>query len=235
MDKLQLYKSLVSNRKQCRECMKLKGLQNVYLVNPSQYPSYDTGELGHWSMWQNSLSAKILLVGQDWAGTDYFFKYEGKDIDNNPTNQYLMKLFKILGLDIGTANFPIKHDELFFTNSILCMKSGRMDEKTENQWHALCGKLFLKPLIDIINPSTIIALGAKAYETIHKFYFPNEAVLPLNRVVAKQIKLTESLFLYPVYHCGTRGINMNRNIKLQIQDWSNIKRQMDLWQNLKAS
>lgn len=227
MERLQQYKTLVVKRKQCKECMQEGDSPNVRLVNPAQYPLFDTAEIGHWSKWQNSLSARIVLVGQDWGGTDYFFKYQGKDFDENPTNVNLMKLFEVLGFDIGTATSPIKHADLFFTNSILCIKHGTMAAKTMQQWYSNCGSLFLKPLVDIIKPKAIIALGEKAYESVHKLFLPEKTITPLKSAVGRQITLTDSLSLFPVYHCGTRGININRRFPLQQQDWTRIGQALD--------
>jgi hypothetical protein len=46
--------------------------------------------------------------------------------ENNKTNETLRQLLMVLGYDIGTVFDPIKHKDLFFTNTVLCLKSGNM-------------------------------------------------------------------------------------------------------------
>ncbi len=74
----QAYNKLVLERKACRAC---EGL-----VNPADY-TYDSDQIGPWSLWQGNLDSDLIIVGQDWGDTRYFEKWEGRDQQTgNPTN-----------------------------------------------------------------------------------------------------------------------------------------------------
>lgn len=217
-NKKEEYKRLVGLRKSCGKC-------GQHLANPSIVNAkFDSEEIGAWSLWQNSLEAKILVVGQDWGDIDYYIKSQGVDSDSNPTNRNLMKLFQSIGINIGYPSMPKYNDDLFFTNAILCLKSGGMSAKILDQCYERCGKLFLKPLVNIIRPTYIIALGKKAYETLCKVY--GVRVEPFKDIVDRRtpIKLTSETLLFPVYHCGAHGVNINRKFPEQQKDWEAIGR-----------
>ena len=85
LNKEQVYKDFVEQRKQCHCCKDLK--------NPADYPEYDTKEIGPWSQWQNRLDTEILLVGQDWGDINSFEKTGGREENENRTNKNLHQLF----------------------------------------------------------------------------------------------------------------------------------------------
>jgi len=48
----------------------------------------------------------------------------------------------------------------------------------------------------------------------------------LKNVVADPVKLDSRTVLFPVYHCGARGVNINRKIDKQVNDWKRIEQQI---------
>lgn len=73
MTKANAYEELVAARKACNRCHELE--------NPAQVEGgrWDCEQIGAWSLWQGNLDAKLMVVGQDWGGTDYFLKNQGRD------------------------------------------------------------------------------------------------------------------------------------------------------------
>lgn len=213
-EKEEAYRELVKQRKQCCLC---EGL-----TNPSQISEYDSDEIGPWSLWQGSLDAKILLVGQDWGDVRYFKKRGGIDEDNNPTNRNLGDLFQSIEIPLEGPESPIKNGGLFFTNVILCLKKGGLSAPVEEKHALSCGKHYLKPLVSIINPKVVIALGEKAYRSVCACYGLKPAPFKDAVMVEHGFPLTLECRLFPVYHCGARGWNINRKGPLQIQDWEKI-------------
>jgi DNA polymerase len=185
---------------------------------------YDTESIGKWSDWQGSLAAKILIVGQDWGTFDYWVKQNGIDRENNRTNETLRQLCLILGYEIGTVTNPIRQDKLFFTNAVLCLKSGNMSSPLSAKVYSNCNLAFLQPLFLLIKPKYIISLGSKAYETIIIADGKKVSSEPkISEVCGKKpIKLQNGAFLFPVFHCGGLGL-ANRQIGKQFEDWKNIK------------
>ena len=214
------YLNLVEKRKSCKLC---EGL-----TNPSKYPNYDSNEIGPWSLWQGSLNAEILLVGQDWGSTDYFLKHKGVDEDKNPTNKNLVTLFDSIGIPISGPNNKKSSNLLYFTNVILCLKHGGLSSPIEQKYSTICCEQFLKSLITIIRPKIVIALGKFAFESIATSY--SLKYMPFSQSVDFEngFSIDDDIRLFPVYHCGFWGIQKNRRFDLQIKDWQKIQNYLAL-------
>lgn len=203
-----------------------------------------------WSHWQGSLDAKILLIGQDWgrlsgeeeayrcANRSTYITFDNKSVDYSITNINLWTLFsESLGIDISKPN-----EDLFFTNSIQCYKTGSLSNKTDDKWFNACNQLHIRRLINIIKPIIIIPVGIKALlgltncgefyrlngEAVNVGYFKQKFV---NLVEAEAIKLqiqdnSEKCISYvcPVFHCGVLSCNLNRSLDKQVQDWKRISK-----------
>jgi len=218
INKLEEYSKLVVSRKKCRLCL---GLSNP---SCSQLAKYDSNHIGPWSQWQGNIDSDILLVGQDWGDISYYTKWEGMDQPSgNPTNENLQQLLYSIGIKIGK---PQERQEqvLFFTNLILCLKQGGLQSQIRKEWLINCSRHFFYPLVEIIDPKIIIALGRNVFESILELYgSPNNKHERFSDIVEHgPVKLNKSLFLFPVYHCGARGVNINRPITIQREDWSKI-------------
>lgn len=215
-EKIEAYRSLVRERQACGECRGM-GLENPHAVDKE----FDRDEIGPWSLWQGSLSANTVIVGQDWGDLEYYLQHRGRDSDDNPTNKNLIRLLRSIGVTVDKPSSLLKNDSLFFTNAALCLKSGGMSARIDHNCYLRCGKLFLKPLLDIIKPQNIITLGTKAYETVVHIYGIKKD--SLKRVAGKKIELDGGTLLFPVYHCGEYGVNTNRSWELQLKDWERFK------------
>jgi DNA polymerase len=195
------------------------------MTNQSYYPS-DTDSIGKWSDWQGKLNAEIMLIGQDWGSTKYWEDNEGKDTTQNPTNFHLKELFNHLGFDIGDVSNPNHDEPIFFTNSVLCLKTGNMSSTVYQKCFSNCGENFLKPLIDLISPKILITLGAAPFKSVLRLYRPegSSQIPPLRDVVRHEpiIINTQGLKLFPMFHCGGLGL-ANRKFEEQKTDWDFIK------------
>jgi len=212
------YKELVSCRKACRRC---NGLHNPSEANLKKY---DSEHIGPWSCWQGNLNSRIVVVGQDWGDISYYTKWKGIDPpQNNRTNENLQKFLSILGIQIGK---PLEKQEqvVFFTNLILCLKTGGLQASIEEQWLDNCSRYFFKPLMNIIKPQIIISLGKKVSESILDIYNVSFSRNDKYSTMLQKspFKLTNSTYLFPVYHCGAKSINLNRSFDEQQKDWIRI-------------
>ena len=215
------FEKLVAKRKEFK-------FSDPELVNPSQIEGgmYDKENyLNPWDKWHGNLDAKILLIGQDWGSEEYYRNLKGeydKDVTTNLTNANLRKLFKEIGFD----NIDENHDiPLFFTNAVLGMKKGKMDKQVKEKWYLETANEFIKPLINIVNPEIIIAMGEAAYKTIAEIY--ELRVKPLKEITGKNpINLSDSKKLFVVYHC-TPNCYLFRKMDLQKEDWRKIKEYID--------
>jgi len=215
--KQQKYLELVEKRKQCGLC---EGL-----INPSRYGNgyLDSQQIGPWSRWQGNLESKLMLIGQDWGTVGYFEKWRGLDQpQGNPTNDNLIELLLSIGIRIDNPGIDQK-GEVFFTNAVLCLKEGNLQSPIKPEWVRNCGERFLKPLIEVVHPKVVVALGEKAFKAIAKGYnFQIKWSRYKELVEAGSIALQEGISLFPVYHCGARIINTHRNKKAQLKDWERL-------------
>jgi uracil-DNA glycosylase len=223
-DKQQLYSSLVQQRKKCKAC-------GGVLINPADCNGdlYDSFQIGPWSRWQGNLQAKLMVVGQDWGDTNYFLKWEGFDDPNNPTNVNLTKLLNSIGINIKSITGADQGGDIFLTNAILCLKQNGLQGDVVGAWFENCGKNFLKPTIEIVKPKVLVALGEWPYKTILQAYDIRYVRPQTYRMIVEQVgkaggrKLPGGALLFPVYHCGRRGVNQNRNWSDQLNDWKLIQ------------
>ena len=220
MNKQEAYKALVAKRKQCGLCA---GLRNPAAVAGGRF---DSEEIGAWSMWQGNLNAEIVVVGQDWGSIPYFEKYEGRDKDQpseNPANRHLRELLGGIGVTIGRPRDP-QDQIIFLTNLILCLKEGGLQAPVKDSWFTNCAQTFFKPLMEIIRPRVVIALGKKTSESILDLHgIPYSRTAPFYRILGQSpFSLTDRTRLFPVYHCGAGVTNRTRRMSLQVEDWMRV-------------
>lgn len=212
------YAALVHTRKCCRAC--------TALSNPAACGGgiHDSDHIGPWSRWQGSLSADLLIVGQDWGDARSFIDDRGHDSPQGRTNTTLVKLLDGVGVQIV---LPAPDDDggrtAFFTNAILCLKDGGLQAKVRPEWFANCGSRFLRPTIDLIAPKVVVTLGLWAYRGMR-------AVYSLPRVAFRKaverpdgFRLMDGTVYFPMYHCGARILNTHRPMDMQRRDWERVK------------
>jgi uracil-DNA glycosylase family 4 len=218
-NKVETYAKLVEQRKLCSLC---QGLRNPSKVDGGRY---DHGHIGPWSLWQGSLNAEVVVVGQDWGDVAYFRKWKGKDQPyGNPTNENLQHLLKTIGIVIEKPH-DVQNQIIFLTNIILCLKTGGLQARVKDEWLMNCARNYFKPMIDIINPKVIISLGKKPCESILSIYgIKFSKSLKLSSIIIKSpYALTDTINLFPVYHCGAGSTNRNRSFSQQLVDWAKIR------------
>lgn len=216
------YSTLVAKRMECRAC--------VGLVNPSSCRGgiFDSSEIGPWSRWQGNLRSPLLVVGQDWSDEAGFVSTRGVDEDSNPTNINLIKLLGSIGVAVPPPSTCVDAEErgsVFFTNAVLCLKAGGLQANVKGDWTRTCSDRFLRTLIALIRPSVIVALGAEAFTAVHYAFGirePNWNKFSNVVEVERGFAMPGGGTLFPQYHCGARGVNINRSIDKQLADWGKV-------------
>jgi uracil-DNA glycosylase len=166
------------------------------------------------------------VVGQDWGDVSYFRRWEGRDQPSgNPTNENLQRLLKKVGVRVAKPRDQ-QDQVVFFTNLILCLKTGGLQGRVDEEWFTNCACTFTKPLIDIINPRAVLGLGKKVSECILSLYgIPYKKNDVFSRMInLSPYRLTKSTVLFPLYHCGAGGVNRNRPMPEQEKDWSKVNK-----------
>lgn len=233
MDKEFEYRQLVQKRKLCEECYLQTGQNNLHNGNKLNFHVgiHDTKAIGQWSAWHGDLDADFMVIGQDWGDKDYYIQFRNQNSGeferNSKTNINLRMLFECINpeIDIFDSTTIVR---LFFTNSLLCYKEGKMAQPTRAAQHRICSELYLKELIRIVRPKIIITLGEKAFNGLWKLDFEKSRNIKSGKysdLVNKgelHIYLCGSqISVFPVVHPGPLGIR-NRNLDLQKADWCKI-------------
>jgi uracil-DNA glycosylase len=219
-DKQRQYMDLVKRRKICRKCY---GLKNPSVVCGGRY---DRDHIGPWSTWQGNINSPIVVIGQDWGNPEIFEKSKGLEPifteTDRGTDGMLVDLIKSIGIIIDRPKDHETTGTLFFTNAILCLKQGNLQAPVKEEWFEVCGREFLKPLLEIIKPIVVITLGEKAYRALEVSYCLDRS--EFRRVVDKSagIPIFGETRLFPMYHCGRRILNTHRKIDQQRIDWARV-------------
>jgi DNA polymerase len=210
------YAVLVTQRKQCRLCKKLRNPADAKLA------ACDSDEIGPWSRLHGDLDADLMIIGQDWGDVRYYTANRGLDDFRNPTMRTLELLLHWIALDVSLAAYGTGARGLFLTNAVLCLKKGGLQARVQRQWFENCGSHFLRRQIEIIAPRVVVALGQKAYEAVLRIYGLKAG--PFRSAVEDKggTQLPNGSRLVAVYHCGQRILNSHRPLKQQKRDWRRV-------------
>jgi uracil-DNA glycosylase family 4 len=162
-----------------------------------------------------------MIVGQDWGDARYFRENAGRDKAGNPTNLMLARLLRSIGIEIGSPENPTAAP-VFLTNAVLCLKEGGLQGPVRREWFANCGRAFLRPQIELVNPAVVVGLGRLAFNAILSAF---ELRIPEFRQAVESrdgTRLLNGSRLFAVYHCGRRILNSHRPEAAQLQDWQRI-------------
>lgn len=215
-DKQLQYSQLVKDRKDCRLCA-------PDLVNPSKCEDgiFDQAEhIGAWTRWQGNLNADLMIIGQDWGGTDFYVKYEGIGNDENSTNKSIRELLKSIDINIELPQVGAI-GPLFFTNSILCLRQRGLTGSTKSSWFKNCAGKFLRPQIELVAPGVVATLGYKAYRAVADA-FETSARSTMKDAVGTITSLQNGSSLVALYHPGRLGM-VSRSFADQKLDWQRVR------------
>ena len=180
----------------CRAC-NVCGLKNL---SGCAHPS-------PWANWMGSLSARVVVVGQDFSGTDREWREPKLDL---PTNQNLGKLIRAAGLG---------PQDVYLTNAILCLKPGGTSDRVRPEWVRNCASL-LRETIKIVAPAAVAALGGVAWRAVaHAF---DLRLPPLSESVgAGPAPVPGGPTLFAFNHPGGLGL-VRRPFARQADDWRRL-------------
>jgi uracil-DNA glycosylase family 4 len=212
------YQVLVEKRKACSLC---KGqLENASRIEGGVH---DSDRVGPYSRWQGNLDASVVVVAQDFSDVAGFCKYRGWAGSDVQTNKYLVELLGCADFAVALPEYGKPDDKLFFTNAVLCMKSGQQGGRQQSVSVSCFNNCssFLKTTIEIIAPRLVITLGEQALRaTTHAFGIRKAE--PLSRCVGHPVALASGIQLVPVYHPSPTVVNTHRCIERMRADWRGI-------------
>ena len=171
------------------------------------------------------MEAALVVVGQDWGDVASFVRNEGFEEPGNPTNARLAELLALAGVPIVAPTRLSRAGTVFFTNAILCLKSGGLQATVKQEWFSECGRRFLRPTIELVAPVAVVALGTHATRAVCDAFAitcPKRFSAAVDDIDG--IALPNGPTLFPRYHCGARSTNMNRGRNEQNADWIRLGR-----------
>ncbi len=210
------YRQLVNDRKTCRLCS--DRLENASLIDQGKF---DSDRIGPYTRWQGNRKAELMVVGQDFSDVAGFKTYRGWAGADVQTNKTLLELLACAGVKISGPVYGKPDDRLFFTNAVLCMKSGSLGGRQQdipNRCFANCSS-FLRRTVEIVAPTVVVTLGAGALKAA-RFAFPGTSDEPLREVVGRFLPLAPNIALVPMYHPSPTVVNTHRSMERMREDWS---------------
>ena len=184
----------------------------------------DSDRIGPYTQWQGNLSAPLMVVAQDFSDVAGFRKYRGWAGTDIQTNLTLQRLLACAGVKISVPAYGAPDDQLFFTNAVLCMKSGTQGGRQQNipsRCFKNCSS-FLRRTIEIVAPTVVVTLGVGALKAA-RLAFPSENNEPLRAVVGRCLPFAPGIALVPMYHPSPTVVNTHRCIERMCEDWSKLR------------
>ena len=195
--------ALIMARKTCRICVQ----RSPGKIRSCAEFDFDPDVVSHWEQWLGHRSPKLLLVGQDFGNVDYFVRHRGRDEPHNPTNDNLQRLLAEAGVRATNPPEPDPEAPVFATNSILCLKEGRMNGSILASWVDSCAEAHLRPLVRYLRPPIVVGMGAHAWRAVRRVF-----ALDLRR--RKSPRRREAIGSRPI------GLASSRSVIPDRWDWS---------------
>jgi len=211
------YSALVAARKACRICVE----RNPGKIRSCAEFAYDPDVISHWELWLGHKSPKLLVVGQDFGNVDYFVRNRGRDDPDNKTNDNLWKLLGEAGI---RARHPRELDleaPVFLTNSVLCLKEGRMNGPVRTSWVTACSKRHLLPLLNWLGPPVVVGMGNYGWRAVRQVFGLHQTPRPISAAAGTCWIAADRTQVFAVGHCSPLGL-INRPWPQQIADWRRV-------------
>ena len=196
---------------------------------------YECDYISPWSISANNINSDILVVLQDWSSSDSLsndkIDYDSINIGHTPslkTNINLKMLLK------DTFNID-DLSNIYVTNLFPFIKKGAMNASIPIKDTTQSATDYILPLIEIIKPKVIVALGKQTYVSIKRAYDLKNK-LSKDTIISK-MKISdiiekepiEIIFdkniskLYCQSHPGGLGIMNRGGIDIVKNDWKKMK------------
>jgi len=211
------YDGLVAARKACRICVE----RSPGKIRSCGDFDFDPDVVSHWEPWLGHRRPQLLAVGQDFGNVDYFVRNRGRDEPNNKTNDNLRKLLIEGGFDVTNSPQPDPTAPVFLTNSILCLKEGRMDGAVRSSWVDVCADNHLRRLVGYLKPPVVVGMGSCGWRAVRRVFELAQAPGRISQAAGSSWIAADKTRVFAVGHPGPLGLT-NRPWLQQVADWRRI-------------
>jgi DNA polymerase len=211
------YNALVAARKACRICVE----RSPGRIRSCAEFDFDPDVVSHWEPWLGHRQPKLLGVGQDFGNVDYFVRNGGRDDPANQTNANLRRLLREAGFDVTDPAEYDANTPVFLTNSILCIKEGRMDGAIRSSWVDACADRHLSPLVRYLKPPVVVGMGNCGWRAVRRVFALQQAPERISQSAGLSWTGANATRVFAVGHPGPQGLT-NRPWAKQLADWRRI-------------
>lgn len=211
------YASLVAARKACRVCVE----RHPGRIRSCGEFDFDPEVVSHWEQWLGHRRPSLVVVGQDFGNLAYFMRHRGRDEPGNQTNANLQRMLAAAGIAVADPPGRDAASPVFMTNSILCVKQGRMDAPILSSWVRNCTERHLVPLLRHLHPPVVIGMGSHGWQAVRQALALDDAPARISTAVGGSWTAADGTRVFAVLHCGPLGLT-NRPLAQQLADWRQI-------------
>ena len=211
------YRELVAARKACRICVERSPGR---IRSCGDYP-FDPEVVSHWEQWLGHKRPKLVVVGQDFGNVAYYERSRGRDEVGNQTNLNLQRCLAAARITVADPPGLDPAAPVFMTNSILCVKEGRMDAPILGSWVRSCTEAHLKPLLRYLRPPVVVGMGSRGWQAVRQAFALDNAPPQISKAVGDDWVAADGTRIFAVVHCGPLGLT-NRPWPQQLADWRRI-------------
>ena len=211
------WRALVAARKACRICVE----RSPGRIRSCGEFDFDPDVVSHWEQWLGHKRPRLLVVGQDFGNVDYFIRHRGRDEPGNKTNHNLRKLLEAAGIPTTDPPDADPDAPVFMTNSILCVKEGKMAAPIRAGWVKSCTERHLQPLLRLLWPPLVVGMGSHGWQAVRQAFALDNAPRRVMDAVGSSWIGANGTRVFAVVHCGPLGLT-NRSWPQQLADWRRI-------------
>jgi uracil-DNA glycosylase len=211
------YNALVTARKACRICVE----RSPGRIRSCGDYAFDPAVVSHWEQWLGHKNPKLLVVGQDFGNVAYFKRHQGRDEPGNQTNANLRRCLAAAGIYVSDPPELDAAAPVFMTNSILCIKEGRMDAPILASWVRSCTEAHLVPLLRYLRPPVVVGMGNRGWQAVRQAFALHDAPPQVSKALGSRWIAADRTLVFAVVHCGPLGLS-NRPWPQRIADWQRI-------------
>jgi hypothetical protein len=110
---------------------------------------------------------------------------------------------------------------VFLTNSILCVKEGRMDGAVLSSWVDACADKHLRPLVGYLKPPVVVGMGRCGWRAVRRIFALEGAPDRISHAAGSSWIAADGTHVFAVGHPGPLGLT-NRSWPRQLADWRRI-------------
>ena len=211
------YHALVTARKACRICVE----RSPGKIRSCAEFDFDPDVVSHWEPWLGHKTPKLLAVGQDFGNVGYFVRNRGRDDPNNKTNDNLQRLLMEAGFSVTKPSEFDGNTPVFLTNSILCVKEGRMDGAVRSSWVDACADKHLLRLVQYLKPPIVVGMGSCGWRAVRRVFALQNAPERISHAAGSSWISADCTRVFAVGHPGPQGLT-NRPWPQQVADWRQV-------------